>query len=66
MKNNHKYALLAKSVYGLHQAAKDWYKTQDRRMSEFDKRIQKSKSDPGVYYLVKTSAGGGTPVFGVW
>ena len=41
----------------MHQATKDWYKTQDKRMMEFNSEITRSKSDPGFYYLVKTSKG---------
>ena len=47
-----------KSVYGLHQATKDWYRTHDTIMVEFDSEINKSKSDPGFYHLVKTSVAG--------
>ena len=47
-----KYARLKKSLYGLKQAAMDWYDTSDEFIMGFDSRIKRSTYEPCLYYIL--------------
>ena len=47
-----KYAKLQKSLYGLHQAGRDWHEMSDRIIKSFDSRIKQSQTDPCLYYIL--------------
>jgi len=47
----HSFAKLRTSLYGLRQAAADWYELQHRRLMAFD--LARSKADPSLYYKVQ-------------
>mmetsp|Transcript_23995 Transcript_23995/g.45601 ORF Transcript_23995/g.45601 Transcript_23995/m.45601 type:complete len:136 (-) Transcript_23995:280-687(-) len=49
----HCFAKLAKSLYGLRQAAADWYELQHYRMTSFDPKLIRSKADPCFYCRVE-------------
>jgi len=49
----HSFAKLRKSLYGLRQAAADWYDLQHRRLVAFNPLLSRSKVDPCFYYKVQ-------------
>ena len=48
----YKYAKLLKSLYGLRQAAKDWFDTQDEFLMGFEPKLKKCTLEPCFYYLI--------------
>jgi hypothetical protein len=49
--NGERYALLHKALYGLVQAAAEWYRFQHDFLMSFDSRMRRSVHDPCLYFL---------------
>ena len=49
--DNCEYAVLLKSLYGLHQAGRDWNEMSDRIIKSFDSNIQQSLTEPCLYFI---------------
>jgi hypothetical protein len=47
-----RFARLRKSLYGLKQAARDWYALSHSSLLKFDARLRRSTIDPCMYYLI--------------
>ena len=47
-----KYAKLLKSIYGLKQAATDWFGLQEDFVMKYDSRFVKSKTEPCLYFII--------------
>lgn len=54
---NFKYAKLLKSIYGLKQAARDWFDLQEQFVQNYDKRFVKSEVEPCLYYILDWESG---------
>ena len=48
---------LLKSMYGLKQAARDWWMLQEKFVLKYDSRIRKSSVEPCLYYFYDDSEG---------